>query len=196
MTQDHKNLDLMGVMGTVMGSLSLILLLQQGLTLGFIAPLEMLLQWYRRAVDVIFWPLALIVDGLVQVMNERWPDLIRLSPDWKQYLVFGLVIMGAFFRASKTPSMRTAGFAAFMLTVTQATNPAPALEGLMLLLLVTVALYAVLMPLLSPLLAKVDAVENVWTWRETARLFSSLFILLGSVIVFISLNAGLSLAGL
>ena len=83
------------IIGLATGALSLVLLAQQGLALGFVAPLQIIIDFYQRTIDIFFgWadaPLSL----LAQAFAARFDLDIALQPHWKHILVPMWLYVGA-----------------------------------------------------------------------------------------------------
>lgn len=83
------------------GVLSLVLLIKQGWDLGLIAPLETLIEYYRRLMDVLFgWSEPCIRDMLHWLQGATGITL-HLSPEWK-HLFF---LLGIYFTNDATNLM-------------------------------------------------------------------------------------------
>lgn len=73
------------------GVLSLVLLLRQGLELGFVAPLAAILHYYERAVDLALGWAHAPLAGLIGLL----PWELSLEPHWKHILVPMWLYVGA-----------------------------------------------------------------------------------------------------
>lgn len=175
-------------LGTALGAASVIILLQQGLSLGFVAPLQVMIDWYGHAVDLAFRPVTPIIEWFVDQLGRQFPGSVVLNPAWRHLFLVAGMMTGAIWRGSASLEGRVLGVCLSVMAFGHAVL-SPAGQVAMGLLWA-----AVLIPF---------AIFAPASWRGPAPTSRELRSQLGqiasvfiAVLVFVTLNAGLGLAGL
>jgi|CXWL01.1.fsa_nt_gi hypothetical protein len=188
-----------GIIGAVCGAISIVLLVRQAVDIGLVAPLQTMLDWYRAAIDLLLSPIAPAAESGMRWLQQRFPDLVDPSPDWKHYLVIGVAMYGAASRASRNPDIALMGlnflFICWMMALTDGDSADDRARPIILAAVLLVA--AVMFALFRLVVSRVTKPSyDSWTISDFLALIRSLGVVFGGAALFIVLNAGLKLGGL
>ena len=156
--------------------------------LGLAAPLQLMVNWYERAVNFAFSPITPFVERIAESLGRDFPAWVSLDPAWQHSILLGGIMAGAIARGSVSIEGRVLSASVFLCGFGQAVlGP----RGQIAMWLVWAAVLVVL----------ALAVPSSWrgarpTSRELVSQLGQIASILLAVIVFVALNAGLGAAGL
>lgn len=87
-------------LGLIFGTLSVVMLIKHGFNYGFVAPLQMVIEFYQQATQVLFgW-----AEPWIRLQLAAWRDWIgfdlQLHPHWRDVFVLLFIYFGADARTS------------------------------------------------------------------------------------------------
>ncbi|MGH7486461.1 MAG: hypothetical protein ACREMY_12815, partial [bacterium] len=180
------------VLGTASGIVSIAVLVEQALHYGIRAPFETVVKWYVSIVQWLFSPIAPFVENALTRLQHWRPRDFHPSAQWRHYLVIGIVMLGASFRAGNHPTMQTAGVGLFLISVSTAltTGTGYPLDVARFLLLLSVT--AVAFALVSVAVSKIlrESGRQKWTMREAGAYIRSIAAIFAGAALFVVLSAG------
>jgi hypothetical protein len=191
-------LGISSAIGSVAGIVSIVLLVQQAFSLGVWTPIGNVMDWYASTIQLLFSPVAPFVESVLTQLQHWRPDAFHPAAEWRHYLVIGIVMLGASFRAGRHPTMHTAGLSLFLISlVTALTAGSGGPRKVILFLVVLIAtavLFAISSVYLSRFLARNGSqpASEAWDVREAFAYIRSIGVVFGGAALFIALNAGLS----
>jgi hypothetical protein len=208
------------ILGTTFGVLSVVQLLRLGFALGFVAPLQAVLDWYVAAVNVVLHPLEPFAAWIVSSLSALLRIKLYLASYWRDVLVLGTLLSGAVLRTKLPPMLK--GFAASFGVVSPLGMVVDWLPpehlrdretflskfgmpvGPVVLVYLLVVFFAILAVVTS--IAAVEAGNAVRLGKPyqkpaidfpaVGQILISVLIVFGGAAVFVAFNAGLKLIGL
>ncbi len=109
-------LGISSAIGSVAGIVSIVLLVQQAFSRGVWTPIGNVMDWYASTIQLLFSPVAPFVESVLTQLQHWRPDAFHPAAEWRHYLVIGIAVLGASFRAGRHPTMHTAGLSLFLIS--------------------------------------------------------------------------------
>lgn len=174
--------------GVVAGVASVVMLARQAFAIGFVVPLQAMLDWYIAAVDFVFAPLEPALSWLVRWLAQH-VDGVQLAADWRHYVVLGMVLFGAALRTRGTYELVTVGFTMLLICLQAAVfgwagNVALFALVIVLALVLTLAIHVAWSRLTR---------DKSWTVADAVGYLRSIGVVFGGALLFVLLNAGLQM---
>ncbi|MFZ1989925.1 MAG: hypothetical protein WAW96_09155 [Alphaproteobacteria bacterium] len=196
------------VLSLVAGVLSLVALTEQGMKLGYVAPLRAAINFYLHWRDFFLAPVEPYLQGLLQLLPWRLP---KLNPAWRDVSILAGIIAFPFALRSffffEGISAKLGGLAiiviwlsASILTAIHTPNTLNPTDYLVIICIITFAGIALILMEIgrrwSTQREHPDVKQWPWhRWGMTPAGLRILYILIGAA-VFVACNAGLSYIGL
>lgn len=87
-------------LGLIFGTLSLVMLIRHGLDYGFVAPLQMALEFYEKATAALAAPIEPLIAAQLSALRNYIGFELHLAPHWKHVFVLTLMFQTAMARAA------------------------------------------------------------------------------------------------